>query len=656
MRLFSEFFPKRRIFVIRTKLVTLITFLVGVISLFIFIYFPDRQEKQEIEAIAAKAQSISEMTAFSVTSALFFEDIENIQQILEGTKQNKDLAYVVILDGSGQAIDAFNKAEAEQANFIQTEDDNQVSRDGTIYKTMTPIMLDDREIGRLYLGLSLKELRIRITRSRTSVALVSLLIFVIGIITVFGISSLITRPLSQMVKTVKQISDGDLKKRALVSSRDEVGHLASSFNLMVDNLQREIDERKLAEEALRKSERKYRTLVENIPQKIFFKNKNLIYVSCNENYAKDLKIQPEEITGKIDYDFYPRYLAEKYRGDDKRIMESGITEDIEERYIQDGQESWVHTLKTPVKDENENVVGILGLFWDITERKLAEVELKKYRDHLEEEVKERTAKLEAANEELGIKNAELDQFTYIASHDLQEPLRKVTVFCELLEKDLSGNLPEQAKRDMNFIIDAARRMQTLVQDLLAFSRAGRKAIKMEKLSLNDCANQAIEALAIRVKETGAEITRDKLPQVWGDQTMLIQLYQNLISNALKFTGETRPVIHLTAERIKGRIILGVKDNGIGIKPEYAEQIFAPFKRLHGRGKYEGTGIGLAICRKTVERHGGKIWVESELGKGAHFKFTINERERTRKEESSWDNSMESLQLSCSPKMTRVIRS
>ncbi len=218
-------------------------------------------------------------------------------------------------------------------------------------------------------------------------------------------------------------------------------------------------------------------------------------------------------------------------------------------------------------------------------------------------------------------NAELNEFTYITSHDLQEPLRKLMIFSEWLVRDLGGNLPEPVAKDVAFITDAAARMRRLVEDLLVLSRAGNRDLQRERVSLKKVAETALEALALRIGETGAVISRDPLPEVLGDATLLTQLYQNLVSNALKYCDGV-PHIHLSVERKNGAWLLGVRDDGIGINPDYAEQIFQPFKRLHGREKYEGTGIGLAICRKVVERHGGKIWVESEEGVGTHFRFTL----------------------------------
>jgi light-regulated signal transduction histidine kinase (bacteriophytochrome) len=259
----------------------------------------------------------------------------------------------------------------------------------------------------------------------------------------------------------------------------------------------------------------------------------------------------------------------------------------------------------------------------LLERERAEDKRKK----AEEMLADRTVQLERRNRELVALNADLDEFTHMASHDLQEPLRTLTAFSDLLRKDLGQSLPEPAAQDLRLITDAAKRMQTLIHDLLALSRAGRVAKKREKVSLNECAERALGTLAIRVKETGVQVMREELRDVWGDSTLLTELYQNLIGNALKFSGDQRPIIQLTFEERNGDQVFGVKDNGIGLDPKYAQEIFKPFRRLHGRAEYEGSGIGLAICRKIVERHGGKIWVESEPGKGAHFRFTLSDRRR-----------------------------
>jgi signal transduction histidine kinase len=258
-------------------------------------------------------------------------------------------------------------------------------------------------------------------------------------------------------------------------------------------------------------------------------------------------------------------------------------------------------------------------------------ELEHNHELTEEEVARRTA-------DLARKNQELDEFTYVASHDLQEPVRKLVSFSKLLEQDVGPGLNEQATKDLHFIVDAAGRMRDLIEDLLALSRAGRSAMQMETVQLDQCLDRALDSLEMRVQETGAKIVRDPLPAVTGDATLLTQLLQNLIGNALKFADRTRPpCVQITAVPREGGWELGVEDNGIGIKPEYAERIFRPFQRLHTRGEYEGTGIGLAICKKAVERHAGAIWVESQPGQGSSFKFTLKnpvENERCQPAEMS----------------------
>jgi len=265
------------------------------------------------------------------------------------------------------------------------------------------------------------------------------------------------------------------------------------------------------------------------------------------------------------------------------------------------------------RDEFGEITGVFAAARDISDRKRAEEELAEHARNLE------------------LANAELKQFTYIASHDLQEPLRKLISFSELLREDLGEDLPEVAAADLGFITDAAARMQTLVRDLLALSRIGRTAVKHEKIPLQECADAAISDLSKKIEETGAEIVRDPLPVIVGDRTLLTQLYQNLIGNSLHYRADNGPRIHLTCENIDDIWVLGVLDNGIGIQPEYLDQIFLPFKRLHTRQEYEGIGIGLSICRKVVNLCGGNIWAESEgENKGAHFKFTFKRLEEDQK--------------------------
>jgi light-regulated signal transduction histidine kinase (bacteriophytochrome) len=233
--------------------------------------------------------------------------------------------------------------------------------------------------------------------------------------------------------------------------------------------------------------------------------------------------------------------------------------------------------------------------------------------------------LQLAMTKLTEKNTELTEFTYIASHDLQEPVRKMISFGQLLREDAGNNLPQIAQEDLSRIVDAANRMNCLIQDLLRLSRTGAAAMRNENVPIRCCIDDALDLLSETIAERSAEIECcEYFPTVTGDSTMLTQVFQNLISNALKFTKAEQPRIEITAEQDGDSWILGVRDNGIGISQENAETIFKPFKRLHSRDEYSGTGIGLSICKKAVNRHGGEIWIESGENGGTHFKFKLQE--------------------------------
>jgi light-regulated signal transduction histidine kinase (bacteriophytochrome) len=260
------------------------------------------------------------------------------------------------------------------------------------------------------------------------------------------------------------------------------------------------------------------------------------------------------------------------------------------------------------RDERGRPRAILEINNDITQRQSAEREL-----------------AERA-QELARSNAELEQLAYVASHDLQEPLRMVASFTQLLARRYRGRLDAKADDFIGFAVDGANRMQVMIDDLLEYSRVGRRGKPLVPTPLDAVLADVLAGLHAGIAEAGATVTGDPLPSVAADAVQFGRLLQNLIGNALKFRGAEPPRIHVAAERAGPEWILSVRDNGIGIDPRDFERIFVMFQRLHGRERYPGTGIGLALCKKIVERHGGRIWVESEPGRGACFRFTVPARE------------------------------
>ncbi len=267
--------------------------------------------------------------------------------------------------------------------------------------------------------------------------------------------------------------------------------------------------------------------------------------------------------------------------------------------------------------------------------------------HLEKLVKERTEKLNQAIAELARSNAELEQFAYVASHDLQEPLRAISGYLQIIERRHKGKLDAETDRFITGAVEGAGRMKAMIDALLNYSRVGRRDVPFGLVECSSVLEQALQNLRVAVEESGATVTHDPLPPLMADNIQMVQLFQNLVGNAIKFHKPGKPPqIHISAKRLPSSALspdsalpegeeLGVReddgwlfavsDNGIGIEPQYAGRIFQIFQRLHTRQEYPGTGIGLAVCRKIIEHHGGKIWVESEFGKGATFLFTIPEK-------------------------------
>jgi PAS domain S-box-containing protein len=367
----------------------------------------------------------------------------------------------------------------------------------------------------------------------------------------------------------------------------------------------DVTARRTAEQALRDSEERFRQtfqlaasgICEVVEGRFVRVNKSLCEIL---GYAEDhlLGMTVKEVSHPEDRDVTDTDRARIYAGE----IDSAR---FEKRYVRaDGRVVWCEIAIALVRSADGHPLYEIAVFDDVTERKESEEALRQ------------------AHEELKRSNAELEQFAYVASHDLQEPLRMVSSYTQLLMRRYGDRLDGDAREFTAYIVDGATRMKQLIEDLLAYSRVGTKGKEFKPVPVESALRRAIVNLRAAIEESGAAVTYDTLPVVHGDDMQLAQLFQNLIGNALKFRSASVPRIHVSSIDKKEQSEIVVADNGIGIEAQYFERIFMVFQRLHNKGEYPGTGIGLAICKKVVERHGGSIWVESKPGEGSAFHFTL----------------------------------
>lgn len=363
----------------------------------------------------------------------------------------------------------------------------------------------------------------------------------------------------------------------------------------------------VAENKLRQNEKLARLQVENRKDyAIYMLDPEGNVMSWNAGAERLLGYDASEILGKNFERFF--LLEDQQRNKPRSLLQHTLDQKQAEsegwRVRRNGGRFWATSTLSAVFDENHILVGYTNLIRNSTRQKEADDRLKQLVSSLERS------------------NQELERFAYIASHDLQEPLRMVSSYTQLLAKKYKDKLDPEAVEFIDFAVDGAMRMQQLITDLLTYSRVATKGKPFAPTNCNSIVDQAIRNLGIAIKEAQAEVTHDNLPNIVADETQMLQLFQNLLSNAIKFHDKTPPKVHIGVRQENNSWIFSIQDNGIGIAPEYQEQIFLIFQRLHSRKEYQGTGVGLAICKKIVERHGGKIWVVSEPGKGATFCFTL----------------------------------
>jgi PAS domain S-box-containing protein len=438
----------------------------------------------------------------------------------------------------------------------------------------------------------------------------------------------ISTPILALAKTAKVISEQkDYSVRAINLSKDELGLLTDAFNQMLGqiqeqnqtlkefnhNLEKKVSDRtielEVANSGLKESEAQIQTIFRSAPNALVVMNEIGNITGWNQQAEEIFGWKAEEIMGKPMHEIImPQRFREMHLNGIKRFLSTGegpaLNKTLELAALRKGDLEFPIELRISFTRSKDQYVFI-AFITDITDRKKAEATLKQ------------------KSEELMHVNKELEQFVYVASHDLQEPLRTISNFAGLFEKEYSEKLDENTNQYLTFIVFAASKMQNLIKDLLDFSRIG-KRITFETIDCNQILKDVLAEMGSSIKDSNAKITYPKLPVLRGNEIELKQLFQNLISNAIKFRKKNvTPEIEISVEEKDTEYHFAIKDKGIGFDEEYKDRIFIVFQRLHDASEYPGTGIGLATCKKIVIQHKGEIWVESKLNEGSTFHFTIS---------------------------------
>jgi len=389
-------------------------------------------------------------------------------------------------------------------------------------------------------------------------------------------------------------------------------------------------------EELRRNEALLEGIINNTPSVIFVKDVDGKFLKINKQFESLFQVKQKEVINKTDHDIFDKNMAEQFRANDLEIIKNGQMSIEEVAPNPDGK---IHTYiseKFTLYNEDSIPYAVCGIATDITKRKEIEIELERYKNSLEVLVEKKTIEIANKNEtleelnkslikktsELLKTNKELEQFAFIATHDLKEPLRLVISYLQIIDEEYSEKLDEEGKEYIWYAVDGAKRLRALIEHIRIYSTINTDNLAIEPVDIEVLIEKMMEKLSEPINEAGIKIINNPLPTIKCSSSTLTQIFKSLITNSIRFRSDKAPEIEIKAKKDNDNWIFSVRDNGIGVKPEYHDNIFIIFKRLNAISQYEGSGVGLAICKKLVEGIGGKIWIESEYENGATFFFSV----------------------------------
>jgi len=575
-------------------------------------------------------EGLAEIVARSSTAALAAGDSSAARNVLNALRARPYIAQACLYSRTSQLLARYARDDlrVQCPDAIRSDSRYIVGDDIQLFRKVT---VDGQDLGHLYFDYRIGEAQAE--RRRAYVVLAAVIVGFAAFASwflAFKLRLFLSKPLLELAETASDVSKtGNYGIRVAKRSNDEVGVLADSLNGMLSGIQQRDADLMAAHEALegrvaartmelQESERRFRLLVEEVRDYAIFMLDPAGFVTSWNAGAQRIKgYRVEEAIGLHLSRFYPPEEIEK--GTVDKLLAAAAAEGRAEsegwRVRRDGSRFWASITLTALHDPERRLIGYSKITRDLTERKRAE------------------GLLQQQAAELARSNKELQGFTSIASHDLQEPLRMVTTFMQLVAERCQGQLDAETNEFIGYAVDGATRMRQLISDLLAYSRVTSSVEEKVPVDFEQIFQEVLRDLEMMIRDSGAGITYDPMPMVIAIPTQITQLFQNLLTNAIKFSGPDPPQIHVSAQVGPAEWTFSVCDNGIGIRSEYFDRIFVMFKRLHDRTQFAGTGIGLAICKRIVERHHGRIWVESTPGRGSTFFFTLPAMSTLKKEPS-----------------------